>query len=109
MTTYCRLGEGKETVAIEPEAVIGGFALHRRIVGRRALGPQWTVTHRGTGRSVWTVEQFTDAIRVAEWLVEKQYIPEDGDVCNAWADSLPDSDRTFLIEQLQLLAPRWQP
>ena len=103
-TTVCRCGD--EQVAVEPEAVIGHYAVHKAISHRTPVGPGYTVTHRASGLAVWHVRAYSGALAVAKHLDERQLLPETAGAVLAWKENLTAMERTKLVWQLQQIAPR---
>lgn len=100
---------GKDVIAVDVHAWIGPFAIHRRIHHRAEMLDGWTVTHIASGRAIWTVAHFTQAMQVAQWLDQHKRIPEDLDGCLAWAATM-QADRvayTRFVAELSELSPRY--
>ncbi len=98
---------GDKKLLVEPLGLIGQYAVHLRVRAGEVKGPGWTVTHQGTGCSIWHVETEVEAIRVARWLDEKgPKIPEEAADTWAWRRSLTTTERTRLVAQLSEIAAR---
>lgn len=110
MTTWSAIEvilANQKRVKIVVDAVVGGFAVHQRVWGEKPVGPGWTVTHCGSGMSLWTVVDYDDALKVARWLDKKGAIPEERAAFFEWKEKLSGPDRAKLIEKLQNIAPRY--
>ncbi len=92
--------KGPRTVPVM--GFVGGFAVHQAV---EAAGG-WTVTHVATGKKIWTTEELHGAIRVATYLDTAKIIPEDKMGAEQWRANLSEPDRSRLIEDLSMLAPR---
>jgi len=103
-TTICRCGA--DQVAVEPEAVIGRYAVHLAIHGLTPVGPGYTVTHRAAGLAVWHVRALDKALAVAKWLDENGQLPETAEAVQVWKQQLTSFARTRLVFQLTQIAPR---
>jgi len=95
------------TLAVQPDAIVGGLAVHQRIVAGVARGPGWTVTHRASGKLIWSTQEFGEAVRVAQWLDDRRTIPEGHSEAVAWRAGLSTVLYARLIEDLQAIAPRY--
>lgn len=105
-TTICMCGERR--VSVEPEAVIGPYAVHLSIGHLVAAGPGYTITHRPTGLAIWHVRKFTDGVRVATWLDAEKVLPETEAGMLLWKEALTPTVCTYLMARLAAIAPREQ-
>lgn len=107
-TVKCVMGKRDFETEVEVVGTVGGYAIHPRVVGREAVGPEFTVTHIGSGISIWTVADFDAAIRVARFLDEKSGIPQNAtfEQMREYRDGLSPVERTSIYLQLQAIAPR---
>lgn len=106
--TQCAVGRDGILV-VDPDAVIGPYAIHGRIKDGAASGPGWTITHRSTGKAVWHVLEYADAIKVAQWLDNERVMPESREEAFTWIAKRLPSEQTKLMVQLQHIAPRHIP
>ena len=103
-TTLCRIGD--TSVAVEPEAVTGIYAVHLTINMGLVTGPGYTITHRPSGWAVWHVREFAAAIRVARWLDESGVLPLTAADAMSWKEKLTPLERARMHMQLAAIAPR---
>lgn len=106
--TQCAVGRDSTVmVDVDPDAVIGVFAIHLRIQGQKPTGPAWSITHRPTGKAVWHVREYADAIKVAQYLDQERVMPETKEEALEWISKQLPSDRTKFTLALHRIAPRY--
>lgn len=100
-----------EAITVPVHGTVGPFIIHRYIHNGRETRTGWTVSHVPTGRKVWAVAHFGEAVRVANWLAEHSGMPADKEACLRWRDVL-EADRvrfTRFVADLTAVAPRYLP
>src|SRR5512146_1519226 len=90
---------------IEPTAQSGQFVVHPRIRGGKAEGPEWSVSHIGTGCSVRHVKTESEARAVAEWMSKNLEIPADEEGAWRWKNGLTDTQLIQIYAKLDKIAP----
>jgi len=71
-----RLSSGR-TLSVEAEAVYGLYAVHQWVTPLALRHFGYAVTHRPSGISVWSVDTFASALKVARHLDEAKALPAD--------------------------------
>lgn len=71
-----RLANGR-TIHVEAYAVYGDYAVHPWVSSQVIDDRGFTVTHRPSGLSIWSVAQYVDALRVASYLQTAALLPSD--------------------------------
>lgn len=96
-------------VRVVLDASVGVFGIHQIVWGEKDVGPGWSISHSNTGTLIWSVQNFDEALKVAEFLNKKRTIPEGKEAFLAWSEKLSASEKTNLTAQLQTIAPRYHP
>jgi hypothetical protein len=106
----CLLVNGTRLL-IAADAIIGGYAVHSVVFGGQLVRNGWSVTHCASGMRIWTVSQYADAVRVAQWLEEKSGLPATREAMMVLQLQISASatglqQREALWKQLAAIAPR---